>query len=188
MKKKFYVFVLIIFIFSLLLHSKDSFSISVGGNLLMPADSNYSEIFGSTFMPQIKVKVKVYGQIYIFGGYSFINSKGEIAGLDVKDEAQASQNFLNFGAGITTGKKLILYLEGGVTMVSWKEDAFASHNSGNATGFNIEGGVNLKLGKTVFINLNLGLISVKDNSEDNGEIIPLSLGGIKSGLGFGVCF
>ena len=188
MKKNFYIFCILILLSSVFLNSTNHIGFFATGNFLIPGDAKYSDIFGNAFMPQIKGKIGIIKGIYIFGGYSLISSEGQIADMDVEDRIKASQNFLSFGAGITTGQKLLFYLEGGATIASWEETAFEVTNSGIATGFNVEGGINLKIGKALFLNLNLGYIHAKDNSEEGGHIIPLTLGGLKSGLGLGVCF
>lgn len=163
------------------------FGVWLLGEALMPADSNYKDLYGSTIIaPKFKLSFQVAKFLHIFAGYSFTSKSGKIEILDLSIDAKSKQGFLTFGLGYD-GKlsdKLGWYLEAGGASVSVKEEAMEETVSESLFGFMAEGGVIFKLGKMFRAQLHLGYISA--SKEINGQTVKP--GGLSLGAGFGICF
>ena len=76
----------------------EALPVRVSGNVLLPADSGYKDIYGqSAFLPEIKAGMSLSGPFYLWAGYGPVSKKGET--LVLKAEAKSTQHFISAGAG-----------------------------------------------------------------------------------------
>ncbi len=161
------------------------FMVQLNGTLLMPADSGYKDVYGSSvFVPGFQAGYLAGKNILIWIGYDYISGSGTTLALE--EEAQSTQHFISLGAGYwgEFSDKLGYRVQAGVLYVSYKEEAMGEEVSGSAIGVVLEGGLVVKFGGGFFGTLFLGY----DYASDDVEGVSIKLGGFKTGLGLGICF
>jgi len=167
------------------LQAGEKFSATIYGNLLVPGDSGYKDVYGkSVFYPEIKAGYALSDKLFVWAGYGFLGKKGETPVL--KLEAKSSQHFFSVGAGycgVLSGK-LGYEADLGLMIVAYKEEAMETSASGTAFGFRVDAGLTYALFGPVFAAAEVGYLYASDKV--NGETIKP--GGFKAGLGLGVKF
>jgi len=162
-----------------------SFHVRLTGNVLLPGDSGYKDIYGkSVFYPELKAGYAFSSDIYIWAGYGFVNEKGETPVL--KLPAESSQKFLSFGLGYrgAFSDALGWFAELGLTNASYKETAMDVTESGSVLGFRADAGLTYTVASPLFLSLELGYISTSKKVNS----VTIKPGGLKLGLGLGLKF
>jgi len=161
------------------------FQVRLTGNLLLPGDSGYKDIYGkSVFYPELKAGYAFSGDFYVWAGYGFVNEKGETPVL--KMAAESRQSFLSVGLGYggSLSDSLGYYAELGLTDAFYKETAMDITESGSVLGFRADAGLTYAVSGPVFACLELGYIS--SSKEVNG--LTIKPGGFLAGFGLGAKF
>ena len=99
MKKSLLILGLIVIICGML-HAEGKIIITATGNLLIPADSDYKDIYGSSVLfPEFKLGYRLFNNGYLWLGYGFFSKEGKTAILELT--AKSNQTLLSFGGGYT---------------------------------------------------------------------------------------
>ena len=163
----------------------ESFHIRFTGNLLMPADSGYKDVYGkSLFYPELKAGYALSADFYVWAGYGFVNKKGETPVL--KLEAESTQSFVSLGLGYggPVSDALGCFVELGLVNAYYKEEAMGEKESGSVLGFRADLGLTYTVASPLFISLEAGYISTSKKVNS----VTIKPGGLKAGVGLGVRF
>ena len=166
-----------------MVHSEGKMLITATGNLLMPADGNYRDLYGdSVFFPEFKLGYRLFNNGYIWLGFGFFSRSAETAIL--KLPADSKQTLFSFGGGYTfnISEKVGFNGELGLASISYKEEALDLEMSGSAIGFVVNGSVFFKVTEKIFLQAVLGYAYASDEIDD----AKIKLGGFKSGIGVGI--
>jgi len=165
--------------------SEGKFMVSVAGNYLIPSDSGYKDIYGSSVLyPELKAGYRLVKGFYIFAGYGFFAKKGTT--LEFNQEAKSTQHFLSFGIG-HDGKisnRFGYKAELGLLHASYREESMGEEVTGNSIGFGIEAGILYRINSVLFVKVSAGYLNASDRIED----VEIDLGGFKTGIGVEVRF
>jgi hypothetical protein len=187
MKKQLLIAGMILFIISTI-NAKDNILVSLNGNMLFPADSNYKSIYtDSIFYPELKLAVKLLNNFYLWAGYGLISESGQTPTLQL--ETSSKQRFFSFGAGYDGhfSSSFGFRAELGGFSCSYEESALELEESGSAFGVRLDGAVLYFLNRSLTLELWVGYLMGNDKiSLGPGEEISLKLGGLKMGAGIGV--
>lgn len=181
--KKYLLIIGIIVILSGLLLGEGKIIIAASGNLLMPADANYKDIYGgSVFFPEFKLGYRMFNNGYLWASVGFFSKEGETIKLGLS--ADSSQTLISFGGGYTfhLSEKAGFNAELGLVSFSYKEEALDLEVSDSAIGFVVNGILIYKLSDKFFLQAIIGYASAADTVDDT----EIKLGGFKSGIGLGV--
>jgi len=182
MKKLSLIIVLLLVLF-LGVQAEGRFMLSLSGNYLSPADSGFKDIYGSSaFFPEIKARVKVIKEIYVWGSYGFFSKNGETPVLKIA--AKSTQNHLSFGVGhlYRLTEKLDLDTAIGAALINYKEEAMGVEISGTKLGLCVKGGVIFHLTRNFFTTAHIGYLAASDTAND----VKIKLGGMTAALGLGI--
>jgi hypothetical protein len=163
----------------------ESFHIRFTGNLLMPADSGYKDVYGkSVFYPELKAGYAFSADFYVWAGYGFVNKKGETPVL--KLAAESTQNFISIGLGYggAAADALGYFVELGLVNAYYKEEAMGVKESGSVLGFRADAGLTYVVASPLFISLEAGYIATSKKVNE----VTIKPGGLKAGLGIGARF
>ena len=154
-------------------------TISVSGNVLLPADSDYKDVYGDTaFFPEFKLALKVSNGFYIWGGYGMVSQTGETILLGL--EAKSKQHFVSLGGGYNgslTGS-LEFFIDAGAVFTSFSEETMGAKLSDDAIGFRVDGSLLVRLGAGLLGGVNVGYVYAADTIEG----FSIKIGGFKGGL------
>ncbi len=180
------VAVILVFIFAANpLAGQGKFMASVSGNVMLPADGNYKDVYGDTvFFPELKLSYKVSNGFYIWGGYGMVSATGETVLL--KLDAESKQNYLSLGGGYNgaLSGSLEYFVDVGAVLVSYSEETMGEKISDDAIGFRIDGSVLYHIGGSLLGGVNVGYVYATDTIED----FSIKIGGFKGGLTLAVRF
>jgi len=160
----------------------DHLMISGGVSIMQPADSAYRDIYGSGVVyPEGALGIRLYRDLYLMGGVGVMTKKGTTPELGFA--AKSTQTFISAGLGylanISGGLKW--KIEAGIADISYKEQAMDLSVSGSSLGWQVETGLMVMMGKTVFAGVAMGYISASDTVED----VKIKLGGFRASLSLG---
>ncbi len=184
--KKVILIMIVLLVSVITLRAGDKIYGELGMNLLLPSDSNYKDIYGSSeIMPDIEIGYMVNEKINIYGGFGYISKSGTTEG-ELKVDTKTRRIYLDFGIGygIYKSDKISIKVKGGISYIMNKEEAMEEEVSSNTLGFRGEIEGDYKIGKKVFTGFKVGYIYGKDNVED----VDIKLGGVKIGIIIGLIF
>lgn len=207
MNKKMLIFVLIIFLFSIIV-SAQSIMITVEGNYYSPGDSGFKKIYGkSKYFPEGKIALRLFGNVYIWGSCGFFSTsynwpewsnKGVIES-DIEGENVFDKLIISGGVGYYLGfirpNDFAIKLEVGACSITNSIDAtktmrdsgeIVSFSEREESGIGLRGnlGVSYGLLKNIFAEASVGYLYVTDKVDDK----RINLGGLRLSLGLGVAF
>jgi len=159
----------------------DRVLIAAGLSYMLPADSGYKEVYGSTiFYPEAWAGFRVFQGFHFLGGYGWMTKSGTTPELGL--EAKSTQSFLWAGLGYvgTAARTVLFKLEAGPASVGYKEESMGLTVSGSRIGFRAGFGL-IFLGQTVFTSFDLGYIGASATVED----VEIKLGGFKATVSIG---
>lgn len=164
---------------------KDSFIISGSVNVLLPADSDFSDIYGDSLMlPEFTAYVKVSGDWFGWASYGFLSEEGTTPVFE--SVAKSTQNFLFAGAAyrmsISDHFKSIFKL--GLGGIFYKEEALDTTIEDSALGIFADCGLFYDITEYFSLFISAGYIGGSDTVND----VDISLGGFKVGIGLAVSF
>lgn len=169
--------------------------ISVTGNYRIPPERGLKDIYGSgLFTPELKVGYKFYRAFYIWGGFGFSTKSDKSHGFPGEPSpAKWKQAFLSLGLGYN-GNMSIKFgykAEVGMFYVSFRdemenivEEGITYSEPGTTVGVRIGGAAIFKISDRLFTEVSLGYLYASDKMNDTS----IRLGGIKTGVGFGLRF
>jgi hypothetical protein len=156
--------------------------LSVGLGYLQPADSGYTDVYGSrVFYPEFQAGLRLIRGLYVVGGFATFTKNGETPDLHLA--ARSTQSFFTAGLAYIAAisGKLGVKVEAGAADVRYKEESMGTTASGSKLGF--EAGLGLLLmGKAAFAGVNLGYLSASDTVGD----VKIKLGGARATICLGV--
>ena len=188
MKRTFIIFLCLLLCGSLIFGAEvkaKKIRIQLNGTLLMPADGNYKDVYGSSvFYPGIEAGFSLSENFFIWLGYGYLSKSGTTPALE--EEASSTQNILTLGGGYQGdfSEKLGFRIQAGILYISYKEEALGEEVSDSAIGFNLQGSIVMNFSDAIFGLVFLGY----DYASDDVEGVSIKLGGFKAGLGIGICF
>ncbi len=159
--------------------------VEVQTNLLLPSDSGYKDVYGSSvFYPGFEAGFKIINDYYIFVGYGILKTTGNTPVLE--EEAKSTQQIFSLGLGYEGdfSKKFGYRVEVGGVSFSYKEEVFGEKVTGSKFGFLLKAGIVYFIGENLYISSFLSYETASDNID--GE--DIKLGGFGALLGFGVKF
>jgi hypothetical protein len=157
----------------------------VCGNYLRPAESGFSDIYGSgPIYPGVAGGYKFNRNWYIWGGYSFFSKKGKSAVLE--KPSKWKQEYFSLGIGYY--KNISIRVAGrvsvGAMVVRFSEEAFGDKVTANTFGVELEAAGIYKISQLLFTEITLGYLVASDTVEE----ISINLGGVRAGVGLGLRF
>lgn len=160
----------------------DKFFASAGASLLVPADGNFSDLYGKTQVcPELRLGYALYRNFYAWLGGGFLAASGRLPVLE--DEIKASQTFLSLGLGWETrGKgRLQADVAAGLLMAGLREEAMGTARSKWAPGFDARAGVRyyLNQSKKFFLGLSLGYAAAWAEVETGSGLRDVTMGGAR---------
>jgi hypothetical protein len=188
MKKTLIIIISLMLAGSLVMGAEETskkFRIQLEGTLLMPADGNYKDVYGSTvFYPGIEAGFSLSDNFFLWFGFGYLSKSGTTPVLE--EEASSTQNILGLGGGYQGdfSEKLGFRVQAGILYISYKEEALGEEVSDSAIGFGLEGSLVMNFSDTIFGLVFLGY----DYASDDVEGVNIKLGGFKIGLGLGIHF
>jgi hypothetical protein len=156
-------------------------------NNLLPADENFKEIYGSQhFYPTLKAGFFLSQKIYLWGGYGFFSSKGEIDVYGIKMAAKSKQAFISFGAGYrgSLAKKIDYRVETGAVSYKYEEETMGETNSQSSYGFKIDLGICYNFSRIFFGEIFAGYMYGRKELDAR----TIKIGGKTTGIGLGIRF
>jgi hypothetical protein len=187
MKKNLIFTILIVIAASLVsfAQTRDNLILAGSVNVLFPADSDYTSIYGDNIMlPEFSAYVKVTGDWFAWAGYGFLDADGTTPVFG--GAAKSSQDFIFAGAAyrlsINEDFKAIIRL--GAGSISYKEDALESTIEDSAFGFLADCSLFYNITDYFSLFASAGYISGSDTVADE----EITLGGFKVGGGLAVNF
>ncbi len=184
MKKKKILIIIVLFTITGLIYGKGF--VGINGKVLFPTDNNYKDIYGnSAIYPEFELGLNIYKGVMIVGGYGFFSKEGKTIG-ELKIDTKSNQKILKLGIGygIDLGEKLKVIVKGGISNISYKEEAMGESLSGNKTGIMLGGDILYSIGDRFYTKGIIEYISSKDTKEG----VDIKLGGFCIGIGLGVRF
>lgn len=184
--RKTFLIVISCFSIACTLMAGETFSISLSGKYLVPADRNFKDVYGNTLvLPEIKVDINILKNLYLWAGFGISTSKGTTV-PDLKENIEFTQNIISGGAGycIRMFPKIHFFVEGGTAYFNCREKIPDLEIKSTALGYSVAGGVNIYLGKIIMTRIAGGFISASDNVESE----DVKLGGAFGSLGLGFRF
>jgi len=177
---------ILLFVSVITLKAGDKIYGNLGINFLLPSDSNYKDIYGSSvIMPEIEIGYMINEKINIYGGFGYISKKGTTVG-ELKLDTKSTRTYLDLGIGYGVYKndKFLIKIKGGISYIMSKEEAMEEEVSTNTLGFKAELEGDYKISDKLFTGFKIGYIYGKDSVED----IDIKLGGVKIGFILGYRF
>jgi hypothetical protein len=188
MKKSFVIIIVLLLAGSLVMGAEEKskkFRIQLEGTLLMPADGNFRDVYGSSvFFPGLEAGFCLSENFFLWFGYGYLSKSGTTPALE--EEASSTQHILALGGGYQgdISDKLKFRIQAGILYFSYKEEALEEEVSDSAIGFGLEGSLALDFSDSIFGLVFLGY----DYGSDDVEGTGIKLGGFKAGLGLGISF
>lgn len=181
---------ILIFSLILLLGTTTAFSssrvyIGGGAGYFSPSDENYKATYGSSaILPEVEAGIRLFWNVHLIGGYSFLSKKGEVPELGI--ESKSKQQYLRFGAGVVmpVAKSVSFLLAGGGASISYTEEVLDIKVSGSKIGFFGEAGLNINPISMLYIGFRARYLQAKDVYEDT----EFKLGGMNVTGCIGVTF
>jgi hypothetical protein len=165
--------------------------VSVGANLLRPADAAYRTIYGNQVIyPEIAAAVRVVGGLCLTGSLGQFAKNGTTPDLGLP--SRSKQSYLTAGVGYLQRVSSLFCIEGvaGGAALKFSEEALDTEVTGQKWGFMAEGVVFYmpEEGQGFFLALKLGFLSAKasDVAPDIPGAQPVSLGGFKISASVGI--
>jgi len=183
--KKSIIVLMIILTTAILLPAQERVLISATGNLLLPNDGDFRDIYGdSQFMPEILADVNLFKGICLRLGYGFYSAEGVTPELAF--DCKTSQTALTAGVSYLGKISPRWHWSAGIGIcrLGYTEEALDQEITGSAWGPSADAGIIAFIGRHFLARLNLGYAGAEDTVED----ITVKLGGIKAGAGIGVRF
>lgn len=164
--------------------------VSVGANLIRPADEIYRSIYGSQALyPELAVSFRLARGFCLTGSVGAFAEDGTTPGLGL--ETRAKQSYFTMGIGylhrISGG--ICVEAGAGASILKFREDALDTWIEGQQAGLMAEGGVfYMPEDGSIFLSLKLGLLSasVNDIASDVAGSQPVHLGGFKISVSAGI--
>jgi opacity protein-like surface antigen len=161
--------------------------VRVGGSIgyYSVADSIYKDTYGSgNLIYGGSLSYDLWRNFEIRGEVGYFRDKGEMTLTKEKIKLSMIPVVIGMRAKLVKIKKLSPYLGAGVDFYSFKERARLGDTSGSTTGFHIEGGSYIALGRRFHIDLNLRYVKADAKPFDE----TIKLGGWRAGVGAGYSF
>ncbi len=154
-------------------------------NSMYPSEDIFRDVYGDIiFYPEIIAGYKFYRNFYIWGGGSFLSKKGTT--FPLADTSRWLQADLSLGFGYHGNISLYwawnLRLAG--VLINYSDEAYNEKVSQHTWGARGQLSVNYKITDRWFSEFSIGYMYAKDTF----GVIPLSLEGIKAGIGIGYKF
>jgi len=185
--KKTVTVILLLSLCSLLPAAGGKFFASAGAALLVPADSNFADLYGKVqWSPEIRLGYNMVRNFYFWIGGSFVSASGTLPVLG--DEIKASQAFVSLGAGWETRRmgRLQADVAAALLMAGSRERALGTTVSKWAPGLDVRAGLRYFLKKNIFLGVSLGYAGAWTAVQTASGEKDIILGGLRLGgaLGF----
>ena len=157
--------------------------LSLGANLIQPADAAYKDIYGSHVLyPEGALSIRTVGGLCVMGSYGQFVRNGTTPDLGLATKSK--QGYFTAGLGYLQRVSSFLCVQGGagVASISFREEALDTVVSGSKMGFMMEAGAYLMPeAQNFFLGLKVGYLSanVSDVSTEIAGAQPVKLGGFK---------
>jgi len=211
--KRVLIVILIILIYSVSLSGAGkNFMITVSGNYLSNADSDYKERYGErNFFPEGKISIRLMGNLYLWGSYGFLSSsynwqewsyKGA-AEADLKGESVLDKLVISGGIGYYVGyiekSEISIKVEAGICKITHNiastinqidTDLITGSSETKESGIGIRGnlGVTYGLYKSLFSEVSIGYLYAVDKVKVGDGNQRIYLGGLRMSVGLGLTF
>jgi hypothetical protein len=165
--------------------TKDNLILTGSVNMLLPADSDYCDIYGSSIMlPEFTANVKITGDWFAWAGYGFLDADGTTPVFS--GEAKSTQDFIFLGAAYRLAIKgdFNALLKVGIGSISYKEEALDTTIKDSALGFYVDCGLFYDITEYFSVFASAGYMVGSDTVNDE----DISLGGFKVGGGLAIHF
>lgn len=164
--------------------------IGVGANIMRPADGSYRSIYGSqAIYPELSASVRLVKGLCVTSSIGQFAKSGKTPDLGL--DARATQSYISVGLGymIRVSRLLCLEAGGGISGMSFREEALERWIKGRRMGIKAEGGVLIAPeDERIFIGVRLGYLSARVSDLDTDLNGPQSirLGGARVALVVGI--
>lgn len=166
------------------------FAVSLTGNVMLPADSAFKDVYGKTaILPELQVGTRLKGPLYAFAAFGLTSKTGTIPELG--DEAKANQQMGSLGVGVSLPQAggLALSCQVGGCYFHVKEEALGMDFSASRVGFRADALLATRLGGGLYGGVQLGYRSAKgENDVDPANKVSFTLGGFTAGVTLGLSF
>ena len=161
------------------------FYLKLNLDYLSARDSDYKDVYGSGFFsPSVKAGFRIIRNVYIWTGYGIASAKGTIPEEEFSAKSNQAFFFVGMRYSRDISKTLGYKVEASVVSISYREEAIDVEVKESAMGFDIQTGLVLNLGKSLFSEFSVGYMYASDQLAEKKVL----LGGFKTGLGVGVRF
>lgn len=164
-----------------------AFTVSLHVNSFTADDDDYKIIYGKgKILPEVKLNLKLYGSIYLWGSYGLLSIDGYNPLLEV--DAASTTHFISGGLmyrlGYIAPQEMALKLEVGLCHIKFKEEIPQETYKASGTGFQACLGITYGIWKHFYGEVNIGY------NYALGDIANISsrLGGFRIGAGLGLFF
>jgi len=157
------------------------------GDVQLPADSAYKDIFGSSIIaPRAQVSLHLSPAFHLFASYTFNKKDGTFTALNQTFSTESKQSALMAGAGFTRalGEKVNWFVQAGAVFFSVKQTAMDMELSESMVGFMGETGLQLRMGKSLLSGFS---VSYRQASKDVAGL-TVKPGGLALSMGLGLQF
>lgn len=211
--KRVLIVMLIILIYSVSLSGAGkNFMITISGNYLSNADSDYKERYGKRdFFPEGKISIRLKGNLYLWGSYGFLSSsynweewsyKGS-AEADLEGESILDKQVISGGIGYYIGyiekNEMAIKVEAGICRITHNiaatlnqiaTNTITSSDETKESGIGFRGnlGVTYGLYKNLFSEVSIGYLYATDKVKIGDENERIYLGGFRASVGLGLTF
>lgn len=165
--------------------------LSVGANLIHPADAAYRSIYGNqAIYPELSVAFRMVRGLCLKGSIGQFTKNGTTPDLGLKTTAK--QGYITMGLGYLQRVSSLFCLEAGAgaAALTFREDALDTEVQGHKWGLLAEGGAAYmpEEGQGFFLALNVGYLSANVNDIASGVAgsQPVRLGGLKVSISVGI--
>jgi hypothetical protein len=211
--KRVLIVMLIILIYSVSLSGAgNNFMITISGNYISNADSDFKERYGKRdFFPEGKISIRLKGNLYLWGSLGFFSSdynweewsyKGS-AEPDLEGENILDKLVISGGIGYYIGyiekNEMSIKVEAGIcrithdivsTLNQIDTNTITSSEETKESGIGIRGnlGVTYGLYKNLFSEVSIGYLYATDKIKVGDENQRIYLGGLRASVGLGLTF
>ena len=168
-----------------LAQARDNLILTGSVNMLLPADSDYTSIYGdSIILPEFTAYIKVTGDWFAWAGYGLLDAEGTTPVFG--GDAKSSQDFIFAGAAyrLNISDDLKTFIRLGIGSISYEEDALDTIIEDSAFGFYADCAFFYNITEYFSVFASAGYISGSDTVSDE----DITLGGFKAGGGLAVNF
>lgn len=190
-----------------------TFTFTLKGDYMSVTDPDYEDLYGEKkYFPEAEIEIRFVRNVYLWGSYSLISSKGEwfewsnksLVDPDFLWSVSVKRHQYAFGIGYFIGLhdpgEFVVRVQLGACLIDQNENTEkifipsdeiyeSTKTSLNRIGAIGELGIDYVLWRNIFAEFSIGYVyATKKVEDEEGDTVSEEIGGLKIGLGLGIRF